>query len=173
MTFKAFENAITIVMVLGGSTNAVLHLIAMAKSVGLKITQEDFQRISDKTPLIADLKPSGKYLMEALHKIGGVPSVIKYLLSKGYMHGDCLTVTGKTLAENVASAKDLDFEKQDVILPLEKPLKKPATCRFFTEILHHKDQLPKSPARKANALKEPHGYLMASLNWWTELKPEE
>lgn len=124
MTFKAFENAITIVMVLGGSTNAVLHLIAMAKSVGLKITQEDFQRISDKTPLIADLKPSGKYLMEALHKIGGVPSVIKYLLSKGYMHGDCLTVTGKTLAENVASAKDLDFEKQDVILPLEKPLKK-------------------------------------------------
>jgi len=124
MTFKAFENAITIVMVLGGSTNAVLHLIAMAKSVGVKITQEDFQRISDKTPLIADLKPSGKYLMEALHKIGGVPSVIKYLLSKGYMHGDCLTVTGKTLAENVASAKDLDFEKQDVILPFEKPIKK-------------------------------------------------
>jgi len=124
MTFKAFENAITIVMVLGGSTNAVLHLIAMAKSVGLKLTQEDFQRISDKTPLIADLKPSGKYLMEALHKIGGVPSVIKYLLSKGYMHGDCLTVTGKTLAENVANAKDLDFEKQDVILPFEKPIKK-------------------------------------------------
>ncbi|TXH24799.1 MAG: dihydroxy-acid dehydratase [Cyclobacteriaceae bacterium] len=124
MTFKAFENAITIVMVLGGSTNAVLHLIAMAKSVGVKITQEDFQRISDKTPLIADLKPSGKYLMEALHKIGGVPSVIKYLLSKGYMHGDCLTVTGKTLAENVANAKDLDFEKQDVILPFEKPIKK-------------------------------------------------
>lgn len=124
MTFKAFENAITIVMVLGGSTNAVLHLIAMAKSVAVKITQEDFQRISDKTPLIADLKPSGKYLMEALHKIGGVPSVIKYLLSKGYMHGDCLTVTGKTLAENVANAKDLDFEKQDVILPFEKPIKK-------------------------------------------------
>lgn len=124
MTFKAFENAITIVMVLGGSTNAVLHLIAMAKSVGVQLTQEDFQRISDKTPLIADLKPSGKYLMEALHKIGGVPSVIKYLLSKGYMHGDCLTITGKTLAENVASAKDLDFEKQDVILPFEKPIKK-------------------------------------------------
>ena len=124
MTFKSFENAITIVMVLGGSTNAVLHLIAMAKSVGVKITQEDFQRISDKTPLIADLKPSGKYLMEALHKIGGIPSVIKYLLSKGYMHGDCLTVTGKTLAENVATAKDLDFDKQDVILPFEKPIKK-------------------------------------------------
>lgn len=124
MTMKAFENAITVVMVLGGSTNAVLHLIAMAKSVGIKLTQEDFQRISDKTPLIADLKPSGKYLMEALHKIGGVPSVIKYLLSKGYLHGDCLTVTGKTLAENVANAKDLDFEKQDIILPFEKPIKK-------------------------------------------------
>ncbi len=124
MTMKAFENAITVVMVLGGSTNAVLHLIAMAKSVGIKLTQEDFQRISDKTPLIADLKPSGKYLMEALHKIGGVPSVIKYLLSKGYMHGDCLTVTSKTLAENVANAKDLDFEKQDIILPFEKPIKK-------------------------------------------------
>lgn len=124
MTLKAFENAITVVMVLGGSTNAVLHLIAMAKSVSIKLTQDDFQRISDKTPLIADLKPSGKYLMEALHKIGGVPSVIKYLLSKGYLHGDCLTVTGKTLAENVANAKDLDFEKQDVILPFEKAIKK-------------------------------------------------
>src|SRR5205809_1473768 len=87
MTRKAFENAITIVMVLGGSTNAVLHLIAMAKSVGVKITQEDFQRISDKTPLIADLKPSGTYLMDALHKIGGVPSVMKYLLKKGFLHG--------------------------------------------------------------------------------------
>lgn len=123
MTFKAFENAITVVMVLGGSTNAVLHLIAMAKSVGLQLTQDDFQRISDKTPLLADLKPSGKYLMEALHKIGGVPSVMKYLLSKGYLHGDCITVTGKTIAENVANAKELDFTKQDIILPLEKPIK--------------------------------------------------
>ena len=123
MTFKAFENAITVVMVLGGSTNAVLHLIAMAKSVGVRITQEDFQRISDKTPLLADLKPSGKYLMEALHKIGGVPSVMKYLSKKGFLHGDCITVTGKTIAENVTSAKDFDFEKQDVIVPVEKPIK--------------------------------------------------
>ncbi len=123
MTFKAFENAITVVMVLGGSTNAVLHLIAMAKSVGVKITQDDFQRISDKTPLLADLKPSGKYLMEALHKIGGVPSVMKYLLKKGFLHSDCITVTGKTVAENVANAKDFDFEKQDVVVPFEKPIK--------------------------------------------------
>lgn len=123
MTFKAFENAITVVMALGGSTNAVLHLIAMAKSVGVKVTQDDFQRISNKTPLLADLKPSGKYLMEALHKIGGVPAVMKYLLKQGFLHGDCITVTGKTIAENVASAKDLDFSKQDIITPVEKPLK--------------------------------------------------
>lgn len=123
MTFKAFENAITVVMALGGSTNAVLHLIAMAKSVGIKLTQDDFQRISNKTPLIADLKPSGKYLMNALHKIGGVPSVMKYLLKKGFLHGDCVTVTGKTIAENVADAKDLNFDTQDIILPLENPIK--------------------------------------------------
>lgn len=123
MTKEAFENAITIVMALGGSTNAVLHLIAMAKSTGVKITQADFQRISDKTPLIADLKPSGKYLMEELHRIGGIPSVMKYLLQKGYLHGDCMTVTGKTIRENVASARELNFDEQDVILPLERPIK--------------------------------------------------
>lgn len=123
MTFKAFENAITVVMALGGSTNAVLHLIAMAKSVGIKLTQDDFQRVSNKTPLIADLKPSGKYLMNALHKIGGVPAVMKYLLKKGFLHGDCITVTGKTIAENVAHAKDLDFDTQDIILPFENPIK--------------------------------------------------
>lgn len=124
MTRAAFDNAITLVMALGGSTNAVIHLIAMARTVGITITQDDFQRISDHTPLIADLKPSGKYLMEALHQIGGVPSVIKYLITKGHLKGDCLTVTGKTLAENVANARDLDFEKQQVILPLERPIKK-------------------------------------------------
>jgi dihydroxy-acid dehydratase len=123
MTRKAFENAITVIVALGGSTNAVLHLIAMAKSVGVPLTQDDFQAISDKTPLIADLKPSGKYLMEELHRIGGVPAVIKYLLDEGFIHGDCLTVTGKTIAENVADAKVLDFVKQDVILPLNNPIK--------------------------------------------------
>jgi len=124
MTLKAFENAITTVMALGGSTNAVLHLIAMAKAAGLSLGQEDFQRISDRTPLIADLKPSGKYLMEQLHKTGGIPAVLKYLLKKGLLHGECLTVTGKTLAENLESVADLDFEKQDVIYPVEQPLKK-------------------------------------------------
>jgi dihydroxy-acid dehydratase len=123
MTSKAFENAITVVMVLGGSTNAVLHLIAMAKSVGVKLTPDDFQTISDKVPLLADMKPSGKYLMEDLHKHGGVPAVMKYLLSKGLLHADCMTVTGKTVAENLAIVPALDFEKQKIIMPLENPLK--------------------------------------------------
>ena len=123
MTMRAFENAITIVMALGGSTNAVLHLIAMARAAGLQLVQDDFQRISDRTPLIADLKPSGKYLMEQLHRIGGTPLVMKYLLDKGYLHGDCMTVTGKTLAENLAQVPSIDFSTQDVILPLEKPIK--------------------------------------------------
>lgn len=123
MTRKAFENAITVIMILGGSTNAVLHLIAMAKSVGVTVTQDDFQAISDKVPVLADFKPSGKYLMQDLHQHGGVPAVMKYLLKKGLLHGDCLTVTGKTLAENLASVPDLDFDAQKIILPLETPLK--------------------------------------------------
>jgi dihydroxy-acid dehydratase len=123
MTRKAFDNAITVVMVLGGSTNAVLHLIAMAKSVGVALTQDDFQTISNKIPVLADFKPSGKYLMEDLHQHGGVPAVMKYLLKNGLLHGDCITVTGKTVAENLASAPDLDFDQQKIIAPLDKPLK--------------------------------------------------
>ncbi len=123
LTRKAFENAITVIMVLGGSTNAVLHMIAMADSVGLELTLKDFQDISDRIPVLADLKPSGKYLMEDLHNIGGVPMVMKYLLNKGLIHGDCLTVTGKTIAENLESVPDIEFENQKVIFPLEKPIK--------------------------------------------------
>ena len=123
MTRQAFENAITVIMVLGGSTNAVLHLIAMAKSVDVPLTQDDFQAISNRIPVLADFKPSGKYMMADLHKHGGVPAVMKYLLGKGLLHGDCLTATGKTVAENLAEAPDLDFEKQDIIRPLENPLK--------------------------------------------------
>lgn len=123
MTRKAFENAITVVMVLGGSTNAVLHLIAMAKSVNVELSQDDFQQISDRIPVLADFKPSGKYLMEDLHKHGGVPAVMKYLLSKNLLHGDCITVTGKTVAENLASVAELDFDAQKIIMPLETPLK--------------------------------------------------
>jgi len=124
MTRKAFENAIVTIMVLGGSTNAVLHLIAMAKSVDVDLTQDDFQKISNRIPVLADFKPSGKYLMQDLHEHGGIPTVMKYLLQKGLLHGECLTVTGKTLAENLGSVPDLDFESQKIIYPLEKPIKK-------------------------------------------------
>jgi dihydroxy-acid dehydratase len=123
MTRKAFENAITIIMVLGGSTNAVLHMIAMAKSVGVVVTQDDFQDISDRVPVLADFKPSGKYLMQDLHQYGGVPAVMKYLLQQGLLHGDCLTVTGKTMAENLAAVPDLDFDQQKIIKPLSHPIK--------------------------------------------------
>lgn len=124
MTRKAFENAVTIVMALGGSTNAVLHLIAMAKSVDVPFTLEDFQAISDRIPVLADFKPSGKYLMQDLHHHGGVPAVMKYLLKNGLLYGECLTVTGKTLAENLETVPDLDFESQKIVFPLENPIKK-------------------------------------------------
>jgi dihydroxy-acid dehydratase len=123
MTREAFENAITMVMVLGGSTNAVLHLIAIARTIGVELTQDDFQKISDKTPVLADFKPSGKYMMEDLHKYGGTPAVMKYLLKAGKIHGNCLTVTGKTVAENLKDAPDLDFNQQDIIHPLNDPIK--------------------------------------------------
>ena len=123
MTFAAFENAITTLIALGGSTNAVLHIIAMAKSVNVKITQDDFQRISNKTPLIADFKPGGNYLMQNLHEKGGVPMVLKYLLSNGMLHGNCITVTGKTIAENLENVTDIDFENQNIIRTIENPIK--------------------------------------------------
>ena len=121
---KSIENAITLVNALGGSTNAVLHFLAIAHAADIEFTLEDFQRVSDRTPLIADLKPSGKYLMEDVHGIGGTPAVMKYLLDAGYLHGNCLTVTGKTLAENLAQVEPLTFEaNQDVIYPDDKALK--------------------------------------------------
>ena len=122
MTFEAFENAITMVMALGGSTNAVLHLLAMAKAVGIKLTLADFQRISDRTPYIADLKPSGKYFMEDLCNIGGVQAVMKMLHAEGLIHGDCMTITGRTVAENLANSSGLQ-EGQEIIRPLNNPIK--------------------------------------------------
>jgi len=122
MTREAFENALTVVTALGGSTNAVLHLIAIAKSVGVPLSIDDFQRISDKTPFLADLKPSGRYVMEDLYYAGGVPAVMKMLLEAGYLHGGCLTVTGKSMAENLAEVEPLK-QGQDVIRPLSNPIK--------------------------------------------------
>jgi dihydroxy-acid dehydratase len=122
MTRAAFENAMVIVMALGGSTNAVLHLLAMARAVDVALTLEDFQSVSKRVPYIADLKPSGKYVMEDLHNVGGTPAVMKYLLERGLIDGGCLTVTGKTLAENLAAAPGLKA-KQDVVRLLENPIK--------------------------------------------------
>jgi dihydroxy-acid dehydratase len=155
MTKKSFENAITVVIALGGSTNAVLHLIAMARAVGVSITQEDFQRISDKTPLIADLKPSGKYLMEEVHRIGGIPAVMKYLLRKGFLDGNCLTVTGKTLRENVEAAVTLDFSKQDVILPVEKPIKETGHLQILYGNLAEKGSVAKITGKEGQNFKGP------------------
>jgi dihydroxy-acid dehydratase len=130
VTKKALENAIRFVTVLGGSTNAVLHFLAIASAANVSFTLDDFQRISDSTPFLADLKPSGKYLMEDLHRVGGVPAVLKYMLSVGMLNGDCMTVTGKTLAENLASVPDLS-EGQDVILPIDKPIKNSGHIRVL------------------------------------------
>jgi dihydroxy-acid dehydratase len=123
MTREAFENAMVTIMALGGSTNAVLHLIAMARAVDVPLTLEDFQTVSDRIPFLADLKPSGQYVMEDLHAVGGTPAVLRYLLARGVIHGDCMTVTGKTLAENLADLPDLS-EGQDVIHSWEEPIKK-------------------------------------------------
>jgi dihydroxy-acid dehydratase len=122
ITRKSLENAVRLITILGGSTNAVLHFLAIARSAQIDFTLKDFQDISDNTPFLADLKPSGKYLMEDVHAVGGIPAVLKYLLGKGLIHGDCMTVTGKTLAENLAEVDDLT-EGQDVIKTIEKPIK--------------------------------------------------
>ncbi|MFP3594190.1 dihydroxy-acid dehydratase [Chryseobacterium sp. SIMBA_038] len=143
MTRKAFENALRLIIVLGGSTNAVLHFIAMAKSIVVSVTQDDFQKMSDVTPVLADLKPSGKYLMQDLHEHGGTPAVMKYLLSEGLLHGDCLTVTGKTLEENLAQIPSLDFSKQKIIKPISEPVKPTGHIRILYGNLAEKGSVAK------------------------------
>jgi dihydroxy-acid dehydratase len=155
MTRKAFDNAITVVMALGGSTNAVLHLIAIARSVGITLTQDDFQQISNKVPVLADFKPSGKYLMQDLHQYGGTPAVMKYLLQHGLLHGDCLTVTGKTLAENLADAPDLDFTKQQIIQPLDRPLKATGHLQILYGNLAEKGSVAKISGKEGERFEGP------------------
>ncbi len=130
MTREAFENAMVLVMALGGSTNAVLHLLAMARAVDVSLTLDDFQRVSDRVPFIADLKPSGRYVMEDLHQVGGTPAVMKHLLQAGLLDGDCMTVTGRTVGENLAELPGLK-SGQDVVLPLERPIKDSGHIRIL------------------------------------------
>lgn len=155
MTREAFENAVTVIMTLGGSTNAVLHLIAMGWSVGVSWTQDDIQRISDRVPVLADLKPSGKYLMEDVHKMGGVPVLMKYLLKHGLLHGHCLTVTGKTVAENLADVPDLEFEIQKVIYPLEHPIKATGHLQILYGNLAEKGSVAKISGKEGERFEGP------------------
>lgn len=142
MTFKSFENAIRLVILLGGSTNAVLHLIAMAKAAGVPITLSDFQRLSDETPLLADMKPSGKYLMEDLHQVGGTPGVLKVMLEAGMLHGDCMTITGKTIAENLSELPEL-ADGQKIIHEVSNPLKETGHLRILYGNLAEKGSVAK------------------------------
>lgn len=152
MTREAFENAMTMVITLGGSTNAVLHLIAMAHAVDIEITLKDFQEISDRVPVLADLKPSGKYLMEDLHKIGGVPAIMKHLLEQGLLHGDCLTVTGKTVRENLSLAKDLTKD-QDIIVDITTPIKESGHLQFLYGNLAEKGSVAKISGKEGTFFK--------------------
>jgi dihydroxy-acid dehydratase len=155
MTRKAFENAITLIMALGGSTNAVLHLIAMAKSVEVSLTPDDFQAISNRVPLLADFKPSGKYVMEDLHHQGGIPAVMKYLLGRKMLHGDCLTVTGKTIAENLEDVPDLDFTHQKIVMPLETPLKSKGHLQILYGNLAEKGSVAKISGKEGERFEGP------------------
>lgn len=154
MTRRAFENAITVILALGGSTNAVLHLIAMARAVEVDVRLEDFQHLSNTVPFLADLKPSGSYVMEDLHAVGGVPGVMKLLLAEGLLHGDCLTVTGKTVAENLAELPGL-AEGQPIIRPLTNPLKATGHIRILTGNLAPEGSVAKITGKEGNHFSGP------------------
>lgn len=151
LTKKSFENAIVMVNALGGSTNAVLHLLAIAATAEIELSIDDFQRISDKTALIADLKPSGKFRMEDVHRIGGIPAVMKYLLKLGWLHGDCMTVTGQTIAQNLMSVPDLDFGAQSVILPLERCIQKTGNLKILRGNLCHEGAVGKITGKEGTS----------------------
>lgn len=155
MTRKAFENALRLIIVLGGSTNAVLHFIAIGKSVGIEITQDDFQRMSDVTPVLADFKPSGRYLMQDLHQFGGVPAVMKYLLNEGLLHGDCLTVTGQTVAENLAGVVPINEIDQPIIRPLHQPLKVTGHLQILYGNLAEKGSVAKISGKEGERFEGP------------------
>ncbi len=154
MTRESFENAISLVMVLGGSTNAVLHLIAMARAVDVPLTLDDFQRISDRVPYLADLKPSGRFVQEDLHAVGGTPAVMKLLLDHGLLHGDCLTVTGKTLAENLEACAAL-AEDQAIIRPWDDPIKPTGHIQILTGSLAPEGAVAKITGKEGERFEGP------------------
>lgn len=155
MTREAFENALRVIIILGGSTNAVLHFIAIGKSAGINITQDDFQRMSDTTPVLADFKPSGKYLMQDLHLYGGVPAVMKYLLNEGLLHGDCLTVTGKTLAENLADVTPINELDQPIVRTLDNPIKTTGHLQILYGNLAEKGSVAKISGKEGERFEGP------------------
>lgn len=155
MTRKAFENAIRSIIILGGSTNAVLHFVAMGKAIGVEITQDDFQRMSDITPVLADFKPSGKYLMQDLHQYGGVPAVLKYLLNEGLLHGDCLTVTGQTVAENLKDVKSIMDYNQPIIQRLDNPIKATGHLQILYGNLAEKGSVAKISGKEGERFEGP------------------
>ncbi|WP_199120074.1 dihydroxy-acid dehydratase [Pedobacter sp. ASV28] len=155
MTRKAFENAIRTIIVLGGSTNAVLHFIAIGKAVGVEITQDDFQRMSDITPVLADFKPSGKFLMQDLHQFGGTPAVMKYLLNEGILHGDCLTVTGQTVAENLKDVKSIIDYNQPIIQKLDNPIKATGHLQILYGNLAEKGSVAKISGKEGEKFEGP------------------
>jgi len=154
VTRKSLENAIRLIAVLGGSTNAVLHFLAIAKAAEIDFTLDDFQKLMDKTPFLADLKPSGKYLMEDLHRVGGVPAVLKFMLENDMLHGDCMTVTGKTIAENLADLEGLK-EGQDVIYPIDKPIKASGHIRILKGNLAPEGSVAKITGKEGLQFKGP------------------
>ena len=154
LTRKSLENALRLIAVLGGSTNAVLHFLAIAKAAQIDLSIDDFQRISDSTPFLADLKPSGKYLMKDLHAVGGVPAVMKYMLELGMLHGECITVTGKTLEENLKEVSPLS-PNQDVILSIDKPIKKTGHIRILKGNLAEKGSVAKITGKEGLVFKGP------------------
>lgn len=155
MTREAFENALRVIIILGGSTNAVLHFIAIGKSVGIDISLDDFQRMSDQTPVLADFKPSGRYLMQDLHQYGGVPAVMKYLLNEGLLHGDCLTVTGQTVAENLRGITPVNEIEQPIIRPLHNPLKETGHLQILYGNLAEKGSVAKISGKEGERFEGP------------------
>ncbi len=154
MTREAFENAMAVTMALGGSTNAVLHLIAMARAVEVPLTIDDFQTVSDRVPFLTDIKPSGIYVMEDLHRVGGTPAVMKALLEKGLLHGDCLTVTGRTIGENLDDLPGFS-EGQDVVRPLEDPIKKTGHIQILKGNLAPEGAVAKITGKEGNMFSGP------------------